>query len=252
MREQKKNEEMERIRRANEMLFQDKACPQCGARLAVCKKPYNSESFPSLNIVDANIESEFYCPECEQYFAAETKLANWHNTQTTKFNSDGRKYRFSKEFASRRILRMFLMLTAAMVMLLPVFTIQLSKIIDGFSISAWAMCVLSGVAIFVLGYFALHYSKMYRVCRKAFIEPATKGVIFCNGANVVYIPWQDFRIGSTMSMGNAEDAFAFDTAASSFLVNENMEDYKELALKIADNIKDIAKLDPKILHLVYA
>lgn len=243
---------MEKLRSANEMLFGSKACPTCGARLAVCKKPVNSVSFPSLNIADPNIESEYYCPKCEQYFESSQVTEQWKNTSSPTFSSDGKKHMFTRQFRSVIAKKTTTMLVMFLAVALPIALYFFWTTIVDFKITNWFLAVICGVGTVVLGYFLMYYYKMLRVCKRAYIEPATNGVIFCNGAATEYIPWQDFRIGSVIDMGDNPCAFAFDAATTSFLVNSNTEDYRALAMDIAEKIKDSAKLDPKILHLVYA
>lgn len=243
---------MEKMRAANEMLFSNKACPTCGARLAVCKKPINSASFPSLNIADPNIESEYYCPSCDEYFEGTAQLQPWKKTTPEKFSSDGEKHSFTKQFRSMMTKKTTIMTVILLAVVLPIAVYFFWNTLVDFRIMNWLLAVICGVGAVVVGYFTIYYYRMLRVCKRTYIELATKGVIFCNGAATEYIPWGDFRIGSVIDMGDAPCAFAFDTETTSFIVNANTEDYRALALNIADKIKDTAKLDPKILHFVYS
>ena len=81
--------------RANEALYLDKACPVCGARLAVCRKPQGAGDFPVLNLEAQPEESVYYCPICRKYLDIGGEYAPYAPWRHPPFAGDERRYYFT-------------------------------------------------------------------------------------------------------------------------------------------------------------
>ncbi len=246
-------DELERMRRANEILFQDKACPGCGGRMAVCRQPESEGEFPYLNLGDREMKNAYYCPVCRAYHGVEGEYALYEPKGRESFAGDGRKYPFTRSFVYDRVLRVLLMQGAAALCVLPLFLYMLRATVRDFGVLNWGGMLLCGVALFVLVYFAAYYFRLWGVCKRAFFELGPQGVIFCDGVEPAYIPWGDFRLAEAIPGGeDIGDSFVFDTTERSFVINQNLQDYRDAALRIARHIRDDVPMNPRLTNMVYA
>lgn len=246
-------DELERMRLANEVLFQEKACPACGSRMAVCRQPESAAEFPYLNLGDREMKNVYYCPACKAYHSVEDAYDLYEPKRRESFAGDGRKYLFTREFVYDRVIRVLVRQGIAAVCVLPLFLYMLRMTVRDFGVLNWAGMLLCGVALFVLVYFAAYYFRLWGVCKRAFFELGAQGVIFCDGVEPAYIPWEDFRLAEAIPGGEEiGDSFVFDTSERSFVINQNLQDYKDAAMRIAKRIRDDVPMNPRLTNMVYS
>ena len=130
---------------------------------------------------------------------------------------------------------------------------MLRSTLQDFSLFNWAGTLFCAMALFVLLYFFSYYFRLLGVCRRSFFELGEKGVIFCDGIASHYMPWEDFRLAEAIpGQDGTEESYIFDTATRSFVLNQNLENHKEAALRIARRLRDTdVPMNPRLLHLVY-
>ena len=245
-------EKMEQMSRANEMLFREKACPACGSRMVVCEKPSAPEVFPRINVGDREAESLYYCPVCQSYHSPEQPYQLYEPKDRPAFAGDGRRYRYSKLFLWDRVLRVLLMQVAGAVCVLPLLAVMVYRTATDFGLLNWAGMLLCGVALFILIYFSSYYIRIWRVCKQAYFELGEEGVIFNDGAQILYMPWQDFRLAEALrGEEGTGDSFIFDTTERTFVINQNLEDYQDAAMRIARRIREDVPMDPRLTTMVF-
>ena len=136
---------------------------------------------------------------------------------------------------------------------LPLLIHMLRATLQDFSLFNWAGTLFCAMALFVLLYFFSYYFRLLGVCRRSFFELGEKGVIFCDGIASHYMPWEDFRLAEAIpGQDGTEESYIFDTATRSFVLNQNLENHKEAALRIAHRLRDTdVPMNPRLLHLIY-
>ncbi len=238
--------------RANEALYLDKACPVCGARLAVCRKPQGAGDFPVLNLEAQPEESVYYCPICRKYLDIGGEYAPYAPWRHPPFAGDERRYYFTRAFVNGRILRtLFIQAFAALFILFP-FLYMVQALLRNFTLLNWAGAAFCGVLLFVSAYFMSYYYRMWRVGRRSYFELGEKGLIFCDGLEAHYIPWADFRLAAAVPQEDQPDIYTFDTANQSVVFNSNLEHYQDIALRTARRLRDgDVPINPRLLYQLY-
>ena len=211
--------------RANEALYLDKACPVCGARLAVCRKPQGAGDFPVLNLEAQPEESVYYCPICRKYLDIGGEYAPYAPWRHPPFAGDERRYYFTKAFVNGRILRtLFIQAFAALFILFP-FLYMVQALLRNFTLLNWAGAAFCGVLLFVSAYFMSYYYRMWRVGRRSYFELGEK---------------------------DQPDIYTFDTANRSVVFNSNLEHYQDIALRTARRLRDgDVPINPRLLYQLY-
>lgn len=241
---EKVKEQLQNLQQRDEMLAVDKKCPRCGARMTVCYQHKRESDPPKLNLFDRYSPCEYYCPHCKAYFPEAGKYEKYETRPAAPFEGGGVQYAYLTRFitgtVSKKIFPLSIMFGGSLV----VFVKGFQGVLSGFSMAYWFLCVLSGVAALVSGYFDLCFFRLWLAGMRSYYEPAEQGLIFNDGASTFYLPWSSFRLVCEVDMGEGvPNGYAFDTEEKSFLINSNVEKYEELVDSILEKIADIAVLD---------
>lgn len=249
----KNRDKLRQMAEKNDILFRDRACPQCGSRLAVCLKPQGTDAFPYLNLGDPQAETAYYCPICRTYHSTDGTFSPYAQPPSSPFAGDGKRYPFTRAFVRDRVSRVLFIQGIGALCVLPLLIHMLRATLQDFSLFNWAGTLFCAMALFVLLYFFSYYFRLLGVCRRSFFELGEKGVIFCDGIASHYMPWEDFRLAEAIpGQDGTEESYIFDTATRSFVLNQNLENHKEAALRIARRLRDTdVPMNPRLLHLVY-
>lgn len=239
--------------RANEAAYRDRACPACGGRLLFCFQPESAGAFPSLNLEGLPAESAYYCPACRTYWEAGKPYAPYIPRPRPAFAGDGKQYYFSKAFVNGRILRTLCVQALAACCSLPPFLYLFWAAIRDFTPLNWAGAVLCGVLFVVSAYFIAYYYRMWRLGRRSYFELGEPGLIFFDGLQAHYIPWQDFQLAAALLQpGEQPDVYTFAAVNQTIVFNPNLEDYQDAALRTARRLRDRDILmNPRLLHQLY-
>ena len=66
------------------------------------------------------------------------------------------------------------------------------------------------------------------------------------------MPWQDFRLAEALrGEEGTGDSFIFDTTERTFVINQNLEDYQDAAMRIARRIREDVPMDPRSTTMVF-
>ena len=248
----KKKERLEQLRRANEILFAPKSCPDCSQRLAVCLKPASPQAFPQLNVGNRQAESAYYCPHCKSYYDVEADYAEYTPQPKQPFAGDGQKYPYAPSFIRSRVMRVLIIQGLAAAGVIPLFLLSIGQLVQEFSILHWAAVVACGVILFALVFFFSYYCKLLALCKRAYFEIGEQGVIFCDGVETQYIPWQDFRMAQAIADESAlGDSYLFDTSERPLALNENLDGFHAAALRIARHLGEDVPMNPRLVHQLY-
>lgn len=234
--------------RANELAYTDAACPVCGQRLALCLSPELSGLFPLLNLDGEPSKTAYYCPNCQTYLKTGGPYPPYLPQPRPAFAGDGKRYYFAKAFVNGRILRTLLIQALAALLILFPFLAMVRAALRDFTLLNWAGALLCGVLLFVTAFFMSYYFRMWKVGRRSYFELGDQGLIFCDGLAVHYMPWADFRLAAAVPQPEGPDIYTFDTANRSVVFNSNLQDYQDIALRIARRLRDSDV--PMNLHLL--
>lgn len=251
----KKNSLDQRIEerlRENEISYRDVACPVCGQRLIVCLSPELAGPFSHLHLGCERLKSAYYCPKCQTYLDINGQYPPYIPQPRSPFAGDGQKYFFAKSFVNGRILRTLCIQALAALFILFPFLYMVRAALRNFNLLNWAGALLCGVLLFVTAFFMTYYFRVWRLGRRSYFELGEQGLIFCEGTETHYMPWEDFRLASAVPQEDSADIYTFDTVNRSVVFNANLENYQEIALRIARRLRDSdVPMDLRLLQKLY-
>lgn len=238
--------------RENEITYRDFACPVCGQRLIVCHSPELAGTFPHLHLGCDRLKSAYYCPKCQTYLDINGQYPLYIPQPRPPFAGDGHRYPFAKSFVNGRILRTLCIQALAALFILFPFLYMVRAALRHFTLLNWAGALLCGVLLFVTAFFMTYYFRIWRLGRHSYFELGEQGLIFQEGMDTHYMPWEDFRLAAAVPQGEEANIYTFDTVNRSVVFNSNLENYQDIALRIARRLRDSdVPMNLRLLQMLY-
>ena len=230
------------------LLDRAKACPVCGARLAVCEKG-DDNAFIRLTTIYSDVQAEYCCTACDQRFDIKQPLADFADMQRVLPQQQGTRYRVTGNrkrglIGGAALLAVF----AAFCICITIRGVYL--LIQSANIMYAGPLLGFGFGAFAFSSMAFRYFSAWHDSIAFLYELVDDGLIIHERIGTRFYAWEDFRIVAYVpgSRGHGE-AYAFDLKQRVLLINDNYERYSQLVGTIIAHVGETARIDPEVPQL---
>ena len=243
---------VEQQKRVNISLHMNKACPACGARLALCEKNHDHSQI-KIKTDNRDTEMEYYCPVCDKWLGMETQYEKFMPDQRGIPDQTGTRYKILSKVTSKVLRTALMWLVIGMLFFMGgIWLISTASVAKNEGIvSAYGFCMffafVTSVLAFSFLYIASSVFKIWRRMRAGYYEVLDNGLLVKEGKQKNFYAWEDFRVVSLIpdSYDN-KDAYAFDLAQTFLAIDAGVGNHTELASSIIDNIRQSARIDQRL------
>lgn len=226
----------------------NKACPRCGDKLAICLEPMHGSTFPHLATGAEPGECKYYCPACKKFLSMDEEYEPFTREEPEVPQGDGRQYHFSQEYLKP--------LEKQKTISTVVMTIGVAGIL-GFlyllKISASNLALAGVIGCSVISSMSVTISskarRALRESQKVYYEFSEDGLIQSDGQKLIFYPWKDIRI--IYQVGDNFDGIAFDTTGRNFIITDYIERKAKIVERIVEKVKDHAQIDKRIFDHIH-